>query len=407
MGLINCTLFLRTHSVGLLDLNLINEHGRPAMKRKGLYLAFDDFNFDAFSDASKFNGIQKKIYLQIKTFEEYGFEMDFYNPYLCRRHSTERFLRRMPLQFLRKWDFDFTTISQYDFIYIRKAWFMDGDLIMALKKIKEHKPNVKVLLEIPTFPYDDEGKKIDIIPLLIKDKLWRKHLFKYVDRIVTYSNDNEIFGIKTLITSNAIDYERVKRNKILNDVDSTIKIIACASLYYWHGYDRAIEGIKEYYKKPREKEIVLYIVGDGAEYATYHDLIKKYSLEEHIILTGSQFGHDLDEIYNNCIIGLDSMGRHRSNVYYNSSLKGKEYCAKGLIIVSGVETELDNSKDFDYYYRVPADDSALDFCSIIDFALSKVEREGITNIQKNIMRYAKEHFDFSIAMDTIRQFIES
>ena len=94
-------------------------------------------------------------------------------------------------------------------------------------------------------------------------------------------------------------------------------------------------------------------------------------------------------------------------MYYNSSLKGKEYCAKGLIIVSGVETELDNSKDFDYYYRVPADDSALDFCSIIDFALSKVEREGITNIQKNIMRYAKEHFDFSIAMDTIRQFIES
>lgn len=42
------------------------------------------------------------------------------------------------------------------------------------------------------------------------------------------------------------------------------------------------------------------------------------------------------------------MGRHRSGVSFNSSLKGKEYCAKGLIIVSGVKTELDLDGEFLY-----------------------------------------------------------
>jgi hypothetical protein len=49
----------------------------------------------------------------------------------------------------------------------------------------------------------------------------------------------------------------------------------------------------------------------------------------------------LNDIYNISDIAIDSLGRHRSNVMYNSTLKGKEYCAKGLPIVSGVKTEFD------------------------------------------------------------------
>ncbi|MFK5655764.1 hypothetical protein ACIA4K_04025 [Lactobacillus delbrueckii subsp. bulgaricus] len=65
-----------------------------------------------------------------------------------------------------------------------------------------------------------------------------------------------------------------------------------------------------------------------------------------VSMVGKKEKEELDYYYNICDIGIDSMGRHRSNVYYNSSLKGKEYLAKGLPIVLGVTTELDYIKDF-------------------------------------------------------------
>lgn len=87
---------------------------------------------------------------------------------------------------------------------------MDGDLIFALKKIRKIAPSIKIFWEIPTYPYDHEGKDLKMLPLKIKDKLWKKYLFKYVDRIVTHSDDDYIFDIKTIKASNAIDYEFVK-----------------------------------------------------------------------------------------------------------------------------------------------------------------------------------------------------
>ena len=72
-------------------------------------------------------------------------------------------------------------------------------------------------------------------------------------------------------------------------------------------------------------------------------------------------------LYDKADIALDCMGRHRVGVYYNSSLKGKEYCAYGVPIISGVETELDQRKEFQYYLRVPADDTILDMDDIVNY----------------------------------------
>ncbi len=377
------------------------------MQKNGLYIAFDDFNFDSSADVSGLSGIQKKIYFQINTFKKYGYNVDFINPYLTRKHSIERIFRRLPLHFLYGWKFDFERVKKYSFIYIRKPWFMDGDLIIALKTIKKLNPQVKILLEIPTYPYDNEGKRIDILPLLLKDKYWRRFLNRYVDRVVTYSNDDAIFNIDTIITSNAIDYDSCKRQNKLKDIGNRINMVACASLYYWHGYDRALKGLYNYYNGNHSRDIMLYIVGDGAEYNNYKKLIHEYSLEKYVRMTGSKYGSDLDVVYNKCIIGLDSMGRHRSGVKYNSSLKGKEYCAKGLIVVSGVETELDKDKNYKYYYRIPADDSPIDFNMVLEYVDGVCDNDSISSIQDRIMHYAETHFDFSVAMEPIRKFIET
>ena len=381
------------------------------MKRKGLFIAFDNLTYNPNiineTKPSEVNGLEKKIFYQINTFKKYGFEMFFYNPYLNRNSLIEKITRRLPFHFLEKWDFDFSAINSFSFIYIRKPWFMDGDLIFTLKKIRKIAPNIKVFLEIPTYPYDHEGKDLKMLQLKIKDKLWRKYLFKYVDRIVTYSDDDYIFDIKTIKVSNAIDYELVKRKKILNSIDNSFNMIAVSSLYYWHGYDRAIEGLKNYYEGTHSKEVNLYIVGTGPELVKYEKLIKEYDLENHVFLTGYKSGSALDDLYDKCIIGLDSMGRHRSGVSFNSSLKGKEYCAKGLIIVSGVKTELDLDGEFNYYIRVPADETPVDFVSVIEKVDNYLSSENIFDIQTKIMEYSKNKFDYEVALEPVKKYIDN
>ena len=379
------------------------------MKKSGLYLAFE-FEYDKCLLENKANiasGIEKKIYHQFKTFESYGYEIEFYNPYINRKHSIERILRRLPFHYLYKWNYNLEKIKNFDFIYIRKMWFMDGDLILFLKAAKKINPSIKILLEIPTYPYDSEGKKMNMIPLKIKDKFWRKFLYKYVDRIVTYSDDNEIFNIRTIKTSNAIDFLSSKRSYTIKEFNKTYNFIACASLHYWHGYDRAIEGLYQYYLNNNCKNIKLYIVGEGEEFQNLRNMIYKYKLEKNVDMLGFKSGQELDNIYNKCVIGLDSMGRHRSGVRFNSSLKGKEYCAKGLFIVSGVETELDLDKNFKYYYRIPADDSPVDFEKIISSFEDSIENNSIEHMQEEIINYAKENFDFSVAMLPIKLYIEN
>lgn len=377
---------------------------------KGLFISFE-FDINNANVEYEGNGIIKKIIRQISFFESHNCSIEFWNPYSGRKHSVRRITRRLPFYFLNNWYFNYQNARKFDFIYIRKAWFMDGDIIRFLKKIKMISPNTKIILEVPTYPYDGEAKKINMIPLILKDKIWRKKLHNYVDRIVTFSKDCSIFNIKTICIPNGIDIKSISQRdvKIINKKE--IHLIACSSLYYWHGYDRVIKGMNTYYttKKDYEPEVFFHIVGNGDEKENYKRLISELNLEKYIILYGQLSGEKLDQVYNKVDIGLDSMGRHRSGVFFNSSLKGKEYCAKGLPIVSGVETELDFIKDYPYYMRVPANDNDVEIRTIINFfhEIFEMEEKDNETVSNYIRKYAANNFDYSVAMGKIIDYINT
>ncbi|MDQ0196271.1 glycosyltransferase [Paenibacillus wynnii] len=375
---------------------------------KGLYIAFEFEPNNTIPISEETNGIVKKIRKQIESFENKKFSIDFWNPYSGRKHSLRRIMRRLPFYFLNSWKFDYSKASEYSFIYIRKAWFMDGDLIRFLKKFKNYSSHTKILLEIPTYPYDNEGKHLNILPLIIKDKIWRRKLHHYVDRIITYSNDEVIFDVETIQASNAIDLSEISpRNFTEIKNKNVINLIACSSLYYWHGYDRVIKGLNTYYtnKKNHDPIVRFHIVGEGEEAEKYREMISTFNLSDYVYMYGKLSGRALDEVYDISDIGLDSMGRHRSGVYYNSSLKGKEYCAKGLPIVSGVSTDLDGDTEYSYYLRVPAEDKEVDIYDIINFYNAIYKEKDPKVISVNIRDYAKQRFDFPVAMREIIEFI--
>lgn len=349
-------------------------------------------------------GIKEKIRQQFEIFQAAGISMYFY--YAKPQSKLYRYVNRMPF-FRDHFYLAENIIKEADFVYMRKPSAINMGFIDLLKRIKSLEPGIKILLEIPTYPYDNEIQGIVRQPLKWKDRFARKKLRKYVDVVLTYSDDKEIFGIKTINISNGVDALKISEavKKYSHVDDGKIHFMACAKFNLWHGYDRVIEGLHRYLQNPTaNRNIQIDMVGDGQALDSYRQLVEKYAMQDYVVFHGKLQGEDLVRAYSVCDIGLDSMGRHRSGVYFNSSLKGKEYCAYGLMIVSGVETELDHADDFEYYYRIPADDSAVDFEKVLSFYESKVgnDKDKVKNI---IMQYAINHFTMNIVFRPVVDYV--
>ena len=352
-------------------------------------------------------GIKEKIKYQYKSFQNAGIDMQFF--YAHKKSKAYRYINRLPL-YRDNYDTP-DTVSKADFIYLRKPSTINMGFIDFLRRIRKLNPTLKIMLEIPTYPYDNEIQGVVRMPLKYKDKYARKKLHKYVDVVLTYSNDSEIFGIQAINISNGVNTEiaanYLKKYQCLDD--GVVRFMACAKFNLWHGYDRAIEGLYSYLKDPHAKtKVEIEMVGDGESLASYKKLVDQYGLHQYVKFHGRLQGEELGKMYSICDIGFDSMGRHRSGVYYNSSLKGKEYAAYGLMIVSGVETELDHVDDFDYYFRIPADDSPVDFNSVLAFYKKQLDRsKEKTIVRKTIAQYAKDHFDISVVFRPVIDYLFS
>lgn len=379
---------------------------------KGLYVSLDHFISSEMiaGTYTGSNGIIKKICNQYKTFESYGFEMKMYCPYIQRNHRIHSIIRRLPFSGEISYGGEYVkNAKDYAFVFLRSPWFMNMDTPQFLKKMKQNNPQIRIIVEVPT--YDPSWGKGEINhwhmwPLYWKNVNAIRHLKESVDRIMTFSRDETIYDIPTLCTSNAIDPKSIKPVDHINSIENRINLIACSSMAFWHGFDRIIEGMKNYYQGDHIYEIIFHLVGDGEETENYKKLIDRYKLNDYIILYGYKSGQELNDIYNLSDIAIDSLGRHRSKVYYNSSLKGKEYLAKGLPVVSGVTNELDDDKSFKYYLRVPADDSPVEMSKIIEF-YNKIYNGNRTRIEieQYISRYAEEHFSYNVALKPVYRYI--
>lgn len=369
---------------------------------KGIYLT-------GYNVQTKSDGVSKKILSQINCFNKNDISIDIVD-YSTVKHKFLFDLKEL-ISSLFGFSYGVTTLyervikeyslDEYEFIYIRRSnW--DVKKYFYLKKIKKINPNIKILLEIPTFPYDLEfngRRKILVYPV---DKILRKKCMKYIDRIVTYSNDKEIFGVKTINIANAVDYSLVNQRK--NQKHDDINLLAVALFADWHGYDRLIKGMANAIKLVKTNKIVLHLVGSGKVLDEYKNIVKKSGLENHVVFHGKLYGSELDDIYNISDIGIDTLGRHRVGVYYNSTLKGKEYCAKGLPIVSGVKTDLD-ALNVNYYKRVPADDTLIDMNEIIDFYHEIYNGKNTEDVIEAIRSSSKKRFDYEVAFSPVIDYL--
>jgi len=333
-----------------------------------------------------FSGISKKILAQVDALKnqglnvslsylkengKYKFEGRYINEKIIDKYSEisiiSKFQRRCTYKNL------YNYINDYDIklVYIRYIHFANPFFISFLKKLK--KKGIIVLLELPTYPYDQEYRNAHLTAKLafLVEIFFRKKFKNYVTRIITLSHDTTIFKIPTIQISNGIDanfIDMVKKRK----PDGELHLIGVATISFWHGYDRVIEGLYNYYKagEAGKKKVFFHIVGDttNSESLRYKEMVKNYNLPNYVSFYGKKSGKELDNLFDQMDLAVGSLGCHRIAIHNIKSLKNREYCARGIPFFYS-ETDPD-FEDKNFIYKVPANDNPINIEEIINFMLS-------------------------------------
>jgi len=328
------------------------------------------FTIEELCDMS--SGVCKKCISQIEVFRNAGFHVDVVyaqKGMLCieKNHIKKQYGRREKNIFRGLENKEFLKEmrnSNYNGIFIRYPGtdFLFERLIKFWKR-----SGAKIIIEIPTYPYDAELQQGFIRRVrLLNDVIFRNGLKKYVDYIVTYSMDSKIYNIPTIKTINGINTDQFL-TRTINNNKTEIHMIAVASMEVWHGYDRILYGMSSYYKKNHVGNVYFHLVGEGPEIVKYKNIVSEERLEDYVFFYGNKSGEELNVIYNKCDLAVSSLAAHKINIHHISALKTREYALKGLPIITAPEIDIFQSKEYSFILKIEENNSPVDIKKVCIF----------------------------------------
>jgi glycosyltransferase involved in cell wall biosynthesis len=371
--------------------------------------------FLVYHGFSPHSGISKKIHYQVKGLKENGHDVrlcyyDFNSEgHRCRyvdgniikdygTGSWAAIRQRVDYRCI----YDYCIREGIEFVYARCFQNANPWLIKIFKKLR--KVGIHSVTEIPTYPYDQEFigySKQERLKLRI-DQLFRYSLYKQMDALVTFSDAERIFGQRTIRISNGVDFDSIPLHQpsAVSRHPSELHLIGVAEVHRWHGFDRVMTGMGEYYNQKQitnshKLEVYFHVVGGvhPSQMANcFQPIIEKYHLQDRVIFHGQLFGDELTKVFNQCQFAIGSLGRHRSGITVIKTLKNREYATRGIpFIYSEQDSDFDHQP---YVLKAPADDSPVDIQKIVDFL------EGFTMKPEEI-RHTVEHLTWKIQMERV------
>lgn len=347
------------------------------------------------------SGVERKVRSQHKALQSMvDCELVVLEPVQYTGSVREKIIRRLPCTAAwRRWEYH-GEFHDADFLYIRQVYH-DASFVRYLKAIRQDNPKVRIIYEVPTYPYDLEAKNsIARFAFTMKERMNRIRAAKYMDRIVTFYNQDYIWNVPCLKLINGYDFSQVELPaRTLSD---TIHILSVSATAFWHGYDRFIEGLHRYYKNGGKENIVYHLVGNILP--EHQKMVNDYGLADHVILYGRISGEPLKQMYAKCSIGIDSLGGHRRDFPISSTLKSREYGAYGLPLITSSPVDF-MEKDCPWQLLVPYDDSPIDIQSVVDFYHRSYDGKNLDEVAEQIRAYSKEKCDMHVTMHTVVKYL--
>lgn len=371
--------------------------------KKGLFIVTKDMKESAESDS----GVSKKILQQLEAFRKH-YDIELVEAYY-KRSKMGKIFSRIPL-FPNMFSIKGLIVDyrKLDFIYFRYDW---GDLqtVLFFRKLKRKSPRCKIIIELPTYPIDLDKLTTKWHQKIFKYKhiIWSRFLKKYVDRAVLFSNDSYAYGVPTIKASNGIDTASVSMKKFTEYNEKEIRLISVSNMIKWHGIDRLIKGIHQYKRDSKnQRSICLHLVGRGREESYLRELVAKYNLNNEVIFHGYKFGAELQSVFDQSDLGIELLGIHRNKaVSISSSLKSREYFAKGIPFISECEFEDECNVVSEYILSVPADESPIEIEEVVAFYDRCFKDKELGRTERVLNSFAKEKLDINVVMQVVFDYI--
>ena len=328
-----------------------------------------------------FQGVRKKIQMQCQAFEDLGLDVKILES--GKRTFFGQIEKIFPLSYGVNYKIIRNQLLKYetnsiDYCYIRYSPASRG-LLDVLKLLKHTQECVKIIIEIPTYPYESEFKSIKAKPSKIRDHIYRRKMKKYVDLIVTPSNLDEmdVFGIPACEITNGINLNLIAPRACKNDSANVINLIGCALITPRQGYERVIKGIDCYnkIKKETDPEVRFFIIGSGEYQTELKKLCESLDLSKYVMFEGQKEGSALDYYYDIGSLGIGSLGTYKTNELKKvNSLKTREYCAKGLpFLITKCDHIFAKANPF--------------FCHVVEEEENEISIQDVVSFVKKMYKY--------------------
>jgi glycosyltransferase involved in cell wall biosynthesis len=370
--------------------------------------------FLVYHGFSEVSGISKKIHYQVKGLRENGYEVHLcYYDFDCCGHRCryvdegviQDYGKGMLAGLRQRIDYDciynYCKLNGVQFVYARCFQNANPFLISFFKKLNQL--GIKSVTEIPTYPYDAEFVGF---PLMTRmglriDQIFRHQLYQQMNAIVTFSDAVQIFGQRTIRISNGVDMDSLPLHQYQPPTDGSIHLIGVAEVHYWHGFDRLIAGLGEYYKSTSNpRQVYFHIVGgvwksemyDSIHAPGFAELMDKYGIRDKVIFHDQLFGEELNLVFNQCCFAIGSLARHRSGISVIKTLKNREYATRGIpFIYSEQDSDFDNQP---YIIKALPDESPINIQQIVDF----VDNRYFSPLE---IRKTVEHLSWKVQMKRV------
>ena len=289
----------------------------------------------------------------------------------------------------------------YDVLYIRHPG-TNPALLGFLAWMKSRNPNLRIVLEIASYPMSGEAGSVEQRLIFATDAALSRFLRRLVDYVVTFGDQEYIYGIPCIRSSNGVDVDALPIRLPSNFDPGAPRFLGVASLAKWHGYDRVLRGLRQLLDENPNIAPHVRFAGDGPAATELKRLCGALQLGEYVSFHGMMTGKALDELFDQSDIAIASLGMHRIGLESASSLKTREYCARGIpFIFAGRDDSFD--EDFPFALRASVGESPIDLARILeDYAhmLSRVEDPAAT-----MRAYAASHLSWKTRLNEIMKVV--